>query len=87
MIETKKTGSARYQGSIMHRVCIIVCITYCTLSDVVTRDVLFVYLFKKNKSYGSKKLFTFILWCTRKSVGHSSHHFSKMGYFRYLMHS
>jgi hypothetical protein len=36
-------GSARYQGSIMHRVCIIVYITCCIL-DVVKSNVLFVYL-------------------------------------------
>ncbi len=29
-------------------------------------NVLLVYLFQENKSYGSKKPFAFILWCTRK---------------------
>jgi hypothetical protein len=39
---------------------------------VAMSSVLLVYLFQENKSYGSKKPFAFILWCTTKSrVGHS----------------
>jgi hypothetical protein len=34
---------------------------------VVMSSVLLVYLFQENKSYGNKKPFAFILWCTRKS--------------------
>ncbi len=30
------------------------------------------YLFQENKSYGSKKPFAFILWCTRSHVEHST---------------
>jgi hypothetical protein len=33
-------------------------------------SVLFDYLFQENKSYGSKRPFAFILWCTRSHVEH-----------------
>ncbi len=31
---------------------------------VITNSVLLVYLFRENKSYGGKKPFAFILWCS-----------------------
>jgi hypothetical protein len=31
------------------------------------------YLFQENKSFGSKKPFAFILWCTRSCVEHSNY--------------
>jgi hypothetical protein len=33
------------------------------------------YLFQENKSFGSKKPFPFIPWCTRSCVKHTSAHF------------
>ncbi len=35
--------------------------------------VLLYYLFQENKSFGSKKPFAFILWCTGSCVEHSNH--------------
>jgi hypothetical protein len=40
---------------------------HCMHYLVVMSSVLLVYLFPENESYGSKKPFAFILWCTRKS--------------------
>jgi hypothetical protein len=40
------------------------------LMIVIVNSVLFDYLFQENKSYGSKKPFAFILWCTRSPVEH-----------------
>jgi hypothetical protein len=34
--------------------------------------VLLYYLFQENKSFGSKKPFTVVLWCTRSCVEHSN---------------
>ncbi len=66
--KNNKTGSMRHQDLIMHRVCIIVHISsLLTLIIVIVNNVLLDYLFQENKSYGSKKPFAFILWCTRKS--------------------
>jgi hypothetical protein len=53
--KTRKTGSARYQGSVMHRVHIYLYGDLLFLNDVIMSNVLFIYLFQENKSYGSKK--------------------------------
>jgi hypothetical protein len=39
---------------------------------VIVNYVLLCCLFQENKSYGSKKPFAFILWCTRSCVGHNN---------------
>ncbi len=41
---------------------------------VIVNGVLSVYLFQENKSYGSKRPFALILWCTRSRVEHRKAH-------------
>jgi hypothetical protein len=46
------------------------CIDYRT-NNHNRNHVFIVLLFQENKSFGSKKPFAFILWCTRSCVEHS----------------
>ncbi len=58
----------QHQGFIMHTVCNIVhSSSSFSLNNCNENNVLFWLLFQENKSYGSKKPFAFILWCTKKS--------------------
>ncbi len=41
---------------------------------IIVNSILPVYLFQVNKSYGSKKPFAFILWCTTSRVRHSRYY-------------
>jgi hypothetical protein len=55
----------------MHRVCIIVhCVLVTAPTTITEITFLLYYLFQENKSFGSKKPFAFILWCTRSCVEH-----------------
>jgi hypothetical protein len=59
--KNRRMGSVRHQDLIMHRVCIVVYQPTVNLIIVIVNIVLFDYQFQENKSYGSKKPFTFIL--------------------------
>jgi hypothetical protein len=61
------TPSHVYAQSMYH--CAL-CINY-HINNHNRNHVLIVYLFQENKSFGSKKPFAFILWCTRSCVKHS----------------
>jgi hypothetical protein len=69
----QETSSAQHQATFMHRVriiCVLCALTrYALTTMIVSRVLLYcTYLFQENKSYGSKKLFAFILWCTGSFV-------------------
>jgi hypothetical protein len=68
-----ETGSSQHQARFMHRVSVIVhCVVhYCTNNPNRNRVLLY-YLFQENKSFGSKKPFAFILWCTGSCVDHNT---------------
>ncbi len=68
------TSRLRYAQSMYH----CVCQSTVTLMIVIVNSILPVYLFKENKSCGSKKPFAFILWCTRSRVGHNFYLYNLM---------
>ncbi len=70
--EDSKTGPMWHQELIMHRVCnfeimivalLYIVITMCNCNPMPYLDL----LLQENKSYGSKKPFAIILWCTQES--------------------
>jgi hypothetical protein len=72
-LRTQETGSPQHQATFMHRVRIIVyCVSVYCINNHNRNSVLLYYLFQKNKSFGSKKPFAFILWCMRSCVEHRS---------------
>jgi hypothetical protein len=72
-LRAQETGLPQHQATFMHRVCIIVyCVSVYRINNHNTNRVLLYYLFQENKSFGSKKPFAFILWCTRSCVEHST---------------
>jgi hypothetical protein len=54
------------------------CINY-HINNYNRNRVLLYYLFQENKSFGSKKPFAFILWCTESCVKHSMCAISSVG--------
>ncbi len=62
------TSRLRHAQSMYH----CECQSTVILIIVIVNSGLPVYLFQENKSYGSKKPFAFILWCTRSRFGHSN---------------
>jgi hypothetical protein len=65
-LKTWETGSPQHQATFMHRVCIV---GHCIL--ITTSTTKTGIMFQENKSFGSKKPFAFILWCTGSCVKHS----------------
>ncbi len=65
---------SQHQATFMHRVRIIV---HCALitAPITITGIMFslCYLFQENKSFGSKKPFAFILWCTRSCIEHKQY--------------
>ncbi len=58
-----------YAQSTYHcALCITVITTLITITGITFS---LYYLFQENKSFGSKKPFAFILWCTRSCVEHN----------------
>ncbi len=64
------TTSSHVQAQSMYLMYIMRTKSYVSIT--ITLAVLYcTYLFQENKSYGSKKPFAFILWCTRNCVEHT----------------
>jgi hypothetical protein len=71
-VKTQEVGSSQRQATFMHRVSVIVhCIIIIVSKDHNKNRALLCYLFQENKSFGSKTLLAFILWCTGSCVEHS----------------
>ncbi len=70
-LRTEETGSPQHQATFMHRVCIIVHYVNYHINSHNRNRVWLYYLFQENKSFGSKKPFAFILWCTGSCIEHS----------------
>jgi hypothetical protein len=73
MLEDKEDGLSGTSG-LRHAQSMYHCTCWPTVTPmiVIMNSVLSLYLFQENKSYGSKKPFAFIPWCTRSSVRHNN---------------